>query len=124
MIPVETSVVSFTVADMEVCPTKITKTTRWSYNPFKRVSIETVKTNTTAIMLQEAKADALVGSEYIIEHRGFLRGGSVTVTGFPAKYNNFHTMTHAEAEAFKAMKSVKGKDKSKKKVFFFSEKWQ
>lgn len=116
--PVDASVVSFTVADVKVNPEKISQTTSWSFNPFKRVSVETVKDNTTARMLQDAKADVLVEPEYIIEQRGFLRGGSVTVIGFPATYSNFHKMTPEEAELFKAVNMNKSKKKEHKKRFF------
>lgn len=115
---VETTVVSFTVADVNVQPGKITKTTSWAFNPFKRVSIETVKTNTTAQMLKESNADVLVEPEYIIEQRGFLRGGSVTVIGFPASYSNFHKMTPQEAEIFKAVNHPAKKEHKKKFLFF------
>lgn len=115
---VETKVVNFTVADVEVQPAKISKTTSWSYNPFRRISVETVKTNTTALMLQEAGADVLLEPEYIVEKRGFLRGGSVTVIGFPASYSNFHKMTQEEAQVFKVANDNAPK-KEKKRFFFF-----
>lgn len=117
-VSVEPRVVSFTVADVTVAPTKITKTTSWSYNPFRRVSVSLIKENTTAEMLRDAGADVLVEPEYIIEQRGFLRGGSVTVTGFPATYSNFHKMTPQEAEVVKAI-DLKKENKHQKKRFFF-----
>lgn len=119
VVPVDNQVVSFAVADIIVSPEKISHTTSWSYNPFKRVSIELIKDNTTARMLQDAKADVLVEPEYIIEKRGFLRGGSVTVIGFPAKYSNFHKMTSEEAELVKAINAGKHSKKENKKRFFF-----
>lgn len=118
-VPVDASVVSFTVADVKVSPEKISQTTSWSFNPFKRVSVETVKDNTTARMLQDAKADVLVEPEYIIEQRGFLRGGSVTVIGFPASYSNFHKMTPEEAELFRALNTKSKKKEHKKRFFLF-----
>lgn len=117
-VAVDSHVVSFTVADVKVNPEKISKTTSWSFNPFKRVSIESVKENTTASMLQDAEADVLMEPEYIIEQRGFLRGGSVTVIGFPATYSNFHKMTPEEAELFKAVNNRQSKKKESKKRFF------
>lgn len=118
IVPVETKVVNFTVADVNVQPVKISKTTSWSYNPFRRVSVETVKTNTTALMLEETNADVLIEPEYIIEKRGFLRGGSVTVIGFPASYSNFHKMTQDEAQVFRAI-GDKAPQKERKRFFFF-----
>lgn len=120
-VPVDSRVVSFTVADVKVSPEKISQTTSWSFNPFKRVSVEIVKDNTTARMLQDANADVLVEPEYIIEQRGFLRGGSVTVIGFPATYSNFHKMTPEEAELFKAVnpKPCNKNEEHKKRFLLF-----
>lgn len=118
-VAVDTKVISLTVADAKVSPVKISGTTSWSYNPFKRVSIETVKSNTTAKMLQEANADVLVEPEYIIEKRGLFRGGSVTVIGFPAKYTNFHKMTPEEAEIFKAVNNGEKTKGHKKRFLLF-----
>ncbi len=112
---VDTRVVSFTVADLDVQPTKVSKTYSWNYNPFRRISINTIKTNTTALLLQENDADILVEPQYIIEKRGFLRGGSVTVIGFPASYKDFHKMNETEAIIMKAVGEFKAKDKDKPK---------
>jgi len=116
--PVETKVVNFTVADVDVRTERITKTTSWNYNPFCPVSIETIKTNTTAEMLREVGADVLMEPQYIVKKRGFLRGGSVTVTGFPATYSNFHKMTPEEAKVFNAANVKKTVEKKKKFLFF------
>lgn len=118
-VPVNNTVATFTVADLDVKEQKITSTTSWNFDPFKRVSVEDVKANTTARMLQEAGADVLLEPEYIIEKRGFLRGGSVTVIGFPANYKNFHQMTPEEAEIIKNINSKPSKEKSHKKFLFF-----
>ena len=56
------------------------------------------KDNTTAQLLEEAGADVLVEPQYVVKRRGIFRGGSVTVTGFPAKYKSFRTMTKDDAE--------------------------
>ncbi|MCM1520828.1 MAG: hypothetical protein NC098_08590 [Lachnoclostridium sp.] len=117
--PVNNTVATFTVADLDVKKQKITSTTSWSYNPFKRVSVDDVKANTTARMLKDAGADVLLEPEYIVEKRGFLRGGSVTVTGFPANYKNFHKITPEEAEILKNINAKSSKDKKHKKFLFF-----
>lgn len=116
--PVNTTVTTFTVADLDVSPQKSTKTYSWSYNPFRRVSIETVKTNTTAQMLNEVGADILVEPEYIVEKRGLFRGGSVTVIGFPAKFTGFHTMTPEEAEIVKNASAGQDKKNRRHKRFW------
>ena len=117
---VDTKIVNYTVADMDVQPVKVSKTYSWSYNPFKRVSIERVKTNVTAQLLNEAGGDVLVEPQYIVEKRGWLRGGSVTVIGFPAKYKNFHKMTESEAAIMRdALQSDKPAKKPHKRWIFF-----
>lgn len=118
---VDTRVYSFTVADVNVQPQKVSATTSWSFNPFKRVNIELIKQNTTAKLIQDAKADVLVEPEYIIYQGGFLRGGYVTVFGFPATYTNFHKMTPEEAEIVKTINPAdcNNKPKPRKRFFFF-----
>lgn len=115
-VAVNNTVTTFTVADMDVSTTKVSKTTSWAFNPFKRVSMDEVKENTEAALVNENNADVLIEPQYIVKRRGFLRGGSVTVIGFPAKYNNFHKMTPEEAEI---VKSIKKPEKDQKKRLFF-----
>lgn len=116
---VDTRVVSFTVADVDVRPEKVSATQSWGFNPFKRIDVGLVKTNTTARLVNENNADVLVEPQYIVEHRGFLRGGSVTVTGYPATYSNFHKMTPEEAKIFNEVKSASKGPEKHKKFFFF-----
>ena len=116
-VAVENSVVSFTVADLNVKPVKVTKTTSWGYNPFRRVSVSTVKSNTEAALLNEVGADVLLEPQYIVTKRGFMRGGSVTVIGYPAKYENFHRMTPEEAEI--AKNARKPAEQPHRRWFFF-----
>lgn len=117
--PVATTVVSFTVADLDVAPGKVTSTYSWHWMPFRSPSIELIKTNTTALMLKERNADVLLEPQYIVEKRGFLRGGSVTVTGFPAKFKNFHVMTPEEARIYKDVKDAAPEKPRAKKFFIF-----
>lgn len=116
-VDVKNTVTTFTVADLKVSPKKATKTTSWSYNPFKRVSVSTIKDNTEAALVNENNADILLEPQYIIEKRGFMRGGSVTVIGFPAKFENFHKMTPEEAAIVKNLQ--KPEKQPKKRWFFF-----
>lgn len=118
---VDSHVINYTMADLEVKETRVSKTFSWSFDPFKRVSVENVKENTTAELIEENGADVLLEPQYIIHKGGFLRGGSVTVTGIPAKYHNFHKMTPQEAEIVKALTEAgfTHKKKEKKRLFFF-----
>ena len=118
---VDMRVYSFSVADVNVQPEKVSATTSWSFNPFKRVDVELIKLNTTAKLIQDAEADILVEPQYIVYKGGFMRGGYVTVYGFPATYSNFHNMTPEEAEIVKAINSAdcNKKPKPRKRFFFF-----
>lgn len=95
---VDTEVYSVTVADMDVSPQKAAKTIEWKWTPLSTVSIETQKENAEAELLKDADADVVVEPQFTIHRRGLFRGGSVTVTGYPAKYSNFRTMTKEDAE--------------------------
>lgn len=115
---VQTKVVNFTVADVKTNGQKVSKTTSWNFNPFKRVSVSTEIKNTEAKMLMETGNDILLEPQYIVEKRGFLRGGSVTVIGIPAKYVNFHKMTPEEATIISKMNVDDKKCNVKKKKWF------
>lgn len=117
-VSVESKVVTFTVADLNVSPQRAAMTYSWGWNPFVRPSVSDIKTNVEAQILDQAGADVLLEPQYIVEKRGFMRGGSVTVTGYPAKYTNFHKMTHEESEIVKNLPTESGKKKTKKFFFF------
>lgn len=99
---VDTRISSMTVADLKVDTTKITKTVNWNWTPLRSVSMSETKTNATGELLIEQKADVLVEPQYIVKRRGIFRGGSVTVTGYPASYHNFRPMTKEDAEMIAA----------------------
>lgn len=115
---VQTTVVNFTVADVNTNGIKVSKTTKWNYNPFRPVSVTTEIKNTEAKLLEESGCDILLEPQYIIEKRGFMRGGSVTVIGIPAKYSNFHKMTPEEAAIVSIMNEGSCKKNAKVKKHF------
>lgn len=91
----EAMVVNMTVADITVKPEKVTATHSWNWNPFK--TVKGAKASAEAAALKEANADVLVEPQYEVVRRGIFRGGSVTVTGYPAIYTNFRPMTMTDA---------------------------
>lgn len=101
---VHNEIVSLTVADVTVAEQKATATAEWKWNPFSAVNLEREKKNVTARLLKEHDADVLVEPNYEVHRRGLFRGGSLTVTGYPGRYSNFHAMTPAEAEVVNAIK--------------------
>jgi hypothetical protein len=66
----------------------------------------------------EENCDILIDPEYTIK-RTFLGlgGGSVTVSGYPAKFINFHKPTPPELEAIKVVKD-NNQPKARKFLFF------
>lgn len=95
---VDTKITSMTVADLQVDKEKVSKTVKWNWSPLTSVSVADKKENATGELLLEKDADVLIEPQYVVNHRGLFRGGSVTVTGYPAKYYNFRPMTKEDAE--------------------------
>lgn len=94
---VDTKVVSVTVADMKVQPQRVEHTHSWKWSPFKIRSISKETENATGELLKKQNADVLVEPQYTVTKRGWFRGGSVTVSGYPATYYNFRPMTEKDA---------------------------
>lgn len=95
---VDTQVYNLTVADMKVAAKKDSVTVNWKWNPLSTISLSAQKETATHTLLGKSDADVLVEPEYIVKRRGLFRGGSVTVTGYPATYSNFRAMTADDAE--------------------------
>lgn len=95
---VDTQVYNLTVADMKVAAKKDSVTVDWKWNPLSTISLSAQKETATHTLLGKSDADVLVEPEYIVKRRGLFRGGSVTVTGYPATYSNFRAMTAEDAE--------------------------
>lgn len=87
------------VADLDISPVKITKTTSW-YSFFSTMSKATRQSNLTAEMLLEADADVLVEPNSIYK-KEFPSHHTLTVTGFPAKFKNFRKATDKDLEALR-----------------------
>lgn len=95
---VDTQIYNMTVADLNVAAKKDSVTVDWKWNPLSTVSLKAQKETATHTLLGNNGADVLVEPQYIVNRRGIFRGGSVTVTGYPATYSDFRTMTSEDAE--------------------------
>lgn len=95
---VDTQLYNLTVADMNVAAKKDSVTLDWAWNPLSTVSLSAQKKSATHALLEKSDADVLIEPEYIVHRRGIFRGGSVTVTGYPATYSNFRAMTSEDAQ--------------------------
>lgn len=100
---VDTRVYNVTVADLDVAEQKVSKTVNWKWTPLSTVSVSAQKENAAAELCNETGADVVIEPQYVVNRRGLFRGGSVTVTGYPAKYRNFRPMTAEDAEKIAAI---------------------
>ncbi|MCM1078788.1 MAG: hypothetical protein NC344_04020 [Bacteroidales bacterium] len=90
------SLLSATVADLEVSPERVTVTTNPS-KAIQRAGISNVKHDAERKALSQSgkEYDVLVDAEYVIEKTNYVfykKIKSVTVSGRPAKYKNFHSL--------------------------------
>lgn len=104
---VDTRLYNVTVADMKVSDTKATKTLNWDWLGMTG-SVESKKESVASELLKEKDADLLVEPQFIVNKRGLFRGGSVTVTGYPATYSNFRSMTEDDARVIATLEGRVG----------------
>lgn len=95
---VDTEVHNLTVADMNVSKNRVSHTFQWKWDPLSTVSLADKKRSAAAELLIEQGGDVLVEPQYVIKRRGIFRGGEITVSGYPATYRDFRSMTQADAD--------------------------
>lgn len=95
----QASLLSSTVADLEVYPERISYTLANPDKKLQRAGLSNVKMAAIQEALKDPKAkgaDILVDAEFVVEQTNYFIFGkdieSVTVTGRPAKYKNFHSL--------------------------------
>lgn len=95
---VNVEIYNLTVADLNVSEEKESVSTEWEWSPFSSKSLKEQKDQAAYELLDKTKSDVLVEPQYIVKRRGLFRGGTLTVTGYPAKYSNFRNMSKEDAE--------------------------
>lgn len=108
-VDVDTYIYSTTVADLSVREAKSAKTIEWTSG-----TDEEIKEKAATALLADTNSDVLVEPQYTVTRN--LSGGTVTVSGYPAKYTNFRPLSHQEADL---MALLNGRDASRK-VFLFT----
>lgn len=93
------SLLSATVAELEVSPERVTYTMTPS-KEIRRGGLANVKQAAEQeVLAKYGNADVLVDAEYVISQTSYLIFGkkveSITVTGRPARYKNFHSLDDA-----------------------------
>lgn len=99
VVNVETTITAVSTADLEIADKRVSKSATWTMNFLTRNTLEQRKANLIVELCREADADVLVDPQFTFTKRVF-GGGKLTVSGYPAKYKNFRTMTDSEIDAF------------------------
>lgn len=109
---IETNVIQNpTIADLDVRMEKVEKTVSWGIEIFNRIPFNTRLENLVAEILKENDADVLVEPHFIYQIDGGIK--TLTVFGFPAKFNTFRNATESDLEILKySSSSDSNKDNS------------
>ncbi|MCM1377483.1 MAG: hypothetical protein NC097_03630 [Clostridium sp.] len=99
MVKVETTITAVTVAELDISDKRVSKSTSWTLKAVSPTSLEQRKANLIVELCREVEADVLVDPQFTFSKRIF-GGGKLTVSGYPARYKNFRTMSPQEVEAF------------------------
>lgn len=99
IVNVETTITAVSTADLEIADERACKSTTWTMNFLTGNTLEQRKANLIIELCREVGADVLVDPQFTFTKRMF-GGGKLTVSGYPAKYKNFRTMTDSEIDAF------------------------
>ena len=99
VVNVETTITAVSTADLEIADKRVSKSATWTMNFLTGNTLEQRKANLIVELCRETGADVLVDPKFTFTKRVF-GGGKLTVSGYPAKYKNFRTMTDSEIDAF------------------------
>lgn len=96
---VETTITAVSAADLEIADERVSKSITWTLNFLSGTPLEQRKANLIVELCREVGADVLVDPQFTFSKR-VLGGGKLTVSGYPAKYKSFRTMTDEQIDAF------------------------
>lgn len=96
---IETTITAVSVAELDIADKRVSKSKTWTMNFLSPTDLEQRKKNLITELCREVGADVLVDPQFTYNRR-FLGGGKLTVSGYPATYTNFRTMTDEEVDAF------------------------
>lgn len=99
VVNIETTITAVSTADLDIADERVSKSATWTMNFLTRNTLEQRKANLIVELCRQAGADVLVDPQFTFKKRMF-GGGKLTVSGYPAKYKNFRTMTDSEIDAF------------------------
>lgn len=98
-VEVETTITAVTVAELDISDKRVSKSVTWNLGFLSPTDLEQRKKNLITELCREVGADVLVDPQFTYTKR-ILGGGKITVSGYPATYTNFRTMSDKEIDAF------------------------
>lgn len=95
---VENRILAVAGADLDIAPYRVAKSAVWAFNFLSPVSLEQRKTNLVNALCKEVGADILVDPQFTYSRR-VLGSGKLTVTGYPANYRDFRSLSETEIDS-------------------------
>lgn len=103
---VEATITAVSAADLDISAVRVQKSVSWGPKVFSQTSLEQRKANLIVELCREVGADVLVDPQFTYSKR-ILGAGKLTVSGYPAKYKSFRSMSEEEIKAFIATPDYK-----------------
>lgn len=98
VVDIDDRVIAVAGADLEIAPKRASKTVTWTMNFLTRQDLEMRKENLIKALCKETNADVILDPQFSYSKR-ILGGGKLTLTGYPAKYKSFRTLTQNEIDS-------------------------
>ena len=95
---VENKILAVTGATLKIAPYRVSKSVSWVFNFLNPMDLEIRKINLTHALCQDVGADIIVDPQFSYSKR-ILGGGKLTLTGYPAKYEDFRSLSETEIDS-------------------------
>ncbi|MCH5225126.1 MAG: hypothetical protein J1D77_03965 [Muribaculaceae bacterium] len=115
LVDVENKVLAVTGADLIIGTNKVTGSSTWILNFLSPTELEVRKKNLLQKVCKKVGADVIISPEFTYS-RNILGGGKLTVTGYPANYNNFRSLSRSEIDSL-----IYGTPDDDDKVYFINK---
>ncbi|MCM1004686.1 MAG: hypothetical protein NC402_00115 [Prevotella sp.] len=96
---VNTTITAVAAAELQISDKRVSKSVSWGPKILSPTGLEQRKANLIIDLCREVDADVIVDPQFTYRKRMF-GGGVLTVSGYPAKYTNFRSMSDKEVETF------------------------
>lgn len=112
---IENHILAVSGADLEIAPYRVSKSTTWIFNFLSPTELNQRKTNLINALCKDIGADILIDPQFTYTRR-ILGGGKLTVTGYPAKYTDFRSLSEKEIDSL-----ILKKDTLENKIIFINQ---